>query len=66
MAKSHVTTSINGEQQEFLCDPGDTLLDVLRNDLNLTGTKEGCGSGDCGATAFLRSREVQFISQYVE
>jgi len=49
MAKSHVTTSINGEPQEFLCDPGDTLLDVLRNDLNLTGTKEGCGSGDCGA-----------------
>jgi carbon-monoxide dehydrogenase small subunit len=49
MAKSHVTTSINGQQQEFLCEPGDTLLDVLRNDLNLTGTKEGCGSGDCGA-----------------
>jgi carbon-monoxide dehydrogenase small subunit len=49
MAKSHVTTSINGEPREFLCEPGDTLLDVLRNDLNLTGTKEGCGSGDCGA-----------------
>jgi len=49
MPKSHVTTSINGEPQEFLCEPGDTLLDVLRNDLNLTGTKEGCGSGDCGA-----------------
>ena len=49
MAKTHVTTSINGEPQEFLCEPGDTLLDVLRNDLNLTGTKEGCGSGDCGA-----------------
>ena len=49
MAKSHVTTSINGQPQEFLCEPADTLLDVLRNDLNLTGTKEGCGSGDCGA-----------------
>jgi carbon-monoxide dehydrogenase small subunit len=49
MAKSHVTTSINGQPQEFLCEPGDTLLDVLRNELNLTGTKEGCGSGDCGA-----------------
>ncbi|MGV0036356.1 MAG: (2Fe-2S)-binding protein [Candidatus Azotimanducaceae bacterium WSBS_2022_MAG_OTU7] len=49
MTKTHVTTSINGEPQEFLCEPGDTLLDVLRNDLNMTGTKEGCGSGDCGA-----------------
>ena len=49
MAKTHVTTTINGEPAEFLCEPGDTLLDVLRNDLQLTGTKEGCGSGDCGA-----------------
>lgn len=49
MAKTHVTTTINGEAVEFLCEPGDTLLDVLRNELNLTGTKEGCGSGDCGA-----------------
>lgn len=49
MAKTHVSTSINGEPTEFLCEPGDTLLDVLRNDLQLTGTKEGCGSGDCGA-----------------
>ena len=53
MAKSHVTTSINGQPQEFLCEPGDTLLDVLRNDLNLTGTKEGCGSGDCGACSVI-------------
>lgn len=49
MPKTHVSTSINGEPTEFLCEPGDTLLDVLRNDLQLTGTKEGCGSGDCGA-----------------
>ena len=49
MAKMHVSTRINGEAVEFLCDPADTLLDVLRNELNLTGTKEGCGSGDCGA-----------------
>ena len=49
MAKTHVTTKVNGEVTEFLCEPGDTLLDVLRNDLGLTGTKEGCGSGDCGA-----------------
>lgn len=49
MAKSHVTTTVNGDPVEYLCDPGETLLDVLRNQLNLTGTKEGCGSGDCGA-----------------
>ena len=49
MAKIHVNTSINGEPVEFLCEPYETLLDVLRNDLQLTGTKEGCASGDCGA-----------------
>ena len=49
MSKIHVNTKINGEPTEFLCDPNDTLLDVLRNELHLTGTKEGCGSGDCGA-----------------
>ena len=49
MPKIHVSTKINGEPTEFLCDPNDTLLDVLRNELQLTGTKEGCSSGDCGA-----------------
>ena len=49
MAKIHVTSSVNGEPVEFLCDPADSLLDVLRGPLGLTGTKEGCGSGDCGA-----------------
>jgi carbon-monoxide dehydrogenase small subunit len=49
MTKVHVTTSINGDETEFLCEPHDTLLEVLRNELSLTGTKEGCGSGDCGA-----------------
>ncbi len=49
MAKVHVTTRINGEAREFLCEPHQTLLDVLRDELGLTGTKEGCGSGDCGA-----------------
>jgi len=47
--KHHVTTTINGDEVEFLCETEQTLLDVLRNELNLTGTKEGCGSGDCGA-----------------
>ncbi|MGE0254056.1 MAG: (2Fe-2S)-binding protein [Alphaproteobacteria bacterium] len=49
MAKTHVTTTINGEPTEFLCDGHETLLDVLRGPLGLTGSKEGCGSGDCGA-----------------
>ncbi len=49
MAKVHVNTTVNGDAVEFLCNPGETLLDILRNDLQLTGTKEGCSSGDCGA-----------------
>jgi len=49
MAKLHITTAINGEPEEFLCDPGETMLDVLRNKLGLTGSKEGCSTGDCGA-----------------
>src|ERR1700674_4084734 len=49
MSKHHVTTTINGEPREFLCEAQQTLLDVLRDELGLTGSKEGCGSGDCGA-----------------
>ena len=49
MSKIHVSTSINGDAVEYLCDPSETLLDVLRNRVGLTGAKEGCGSGDCGA-----------------
>jgi carbon-monoxide dehydrogenase small subunit len=49
MAKVHVTTTINGEPEEFLCEPNESMLDVLRNRLGLTGSKEGCGTGDCGA-----------------
>ena len=49
MAKHHVTTTINGNAVEYLCDTRQTLLEVLRDELQLTGTKEGCGTGDCGA-----------------
>ena len=47
--KRHITTTINGNPVEFLCEIEQTMLDVLRDELHLTGTKEGCGSGDCGA-----------------
>lgn len=49
MAKHHVTTTINGDETEYLCDTDQTLLDVLRDELQMTGTKEGCATGDCGA-----------------
>ena len=53
MTKRHVTTTINGEVTEFLCDPHQTLLDALRDVLHMTGTKEGCGTGDCGACSVI-------------
>jgi carbon-monoxide dehydrogenase small subunit len=49
MAGIHVSTTINGDPVEFVCQPGEVLLDVLRNRIGLTGAKEGCGTGDCGA-----------------
>ena len=49
MAKVHVQTRINGEDSEFLCEARQSLLEVLRDILSLTGTKEGCNDGNCGA-----------------
>ena len=49
MGKHHVATTVNGDAVEFLCETQQTLLEVLRDELRLTGTKEGCGTGDCGA-----------------
>ena len=53
MARTHVSTIINGDEVEFLCDTEQTLLDVLRDELLLTGSKEGCASGDCGACSVM-------------
>ena len=53
MSRMHITTRLNGDEVEFLCEPHQTLLDVLRDELQLTGTKEGCGTGDCGACSVL-------------
>ena len=58
MAKNHVTTTINGEPVEFLCETQQTLLDVLRDELQLTGSKEGCASGDCGACSVMGDDRV--------
>ena len=49
MKHLHIATTVNGDALEFVCAPDESLLDVLRNRLGLTGAKEGCGTGDCGA-----------------
>lgn len=56
--KVHVTTTINGESAEFLCEPRQTILEVLRDQLDLTGTKEGCSNGNCGACSILVNGDV--------
>jgi carbon-monoxide dehydrogenase small subunit len=54
--KKHVQTEINGEAVEFLCEPRQSLLEVLRDDLSLTGCKEGCNNGNCGACTVMLDR----------
>ena len=53
MSKMHVQTTINGEQVDFLCPPQQSLLEALRETLGMQGTKEGCGTGDCGACSII-------------
>ena len=48
-----VSTTVNGDSVEYVCDGRETLLDVLRNRLGLIGAKEGCGTGDCGACSVI-------------
>ncbi|MBT7953022.1 MAG: (2Fe-2S)-binding protein [Gammaproteobacteria bacterium] len=51
--RSHITTTINNESVDFLCEPRQSLLEVLRDVLYLTGTKEGCNDGNCGACSVI-------------
>ena len=53
MSRNHVSATVNGDAVEFLCETDQTLLDVLRDELRLTGSKEGCGTGDCGACSVI-------------
>ena len=53
MTKIHVSATVNGDPVEFLTEPRESLLDCLRDHLGLTGSKEGCGTGDCGACSVL-------------
>ena len=58
MAKIQVSTKINNENVDYLCEPHDTMLTVLRNELELTGSKESCGSGDCGSCSIILDGEL--------
>jgi carbon-monoxide dehydrogenase small subunit len=58
MSGVHVSTTVNGDATEYVCQPGESLLDVLRNRLGLTGAKEGCGTGDCGACSVTLDGEL--------
>jgi carbon-monoxide dehydrogenase small subunit len=53
VAKLQVNAIVNGEPTEFLCEPHETLLSAIRNRIGLTGTKEGCATGDCGACSVI-------------
>lgn len=53
MSRKQISTSINGEEQDFLCQPSQSLLEILRDELQLTGSKEGCNNGNCGACTVL-------------
>jgi len=58
MARTQVSCTINGDEVDFLCEPGTSLLDGLRNEVGLLGVKEGCGTGDCGACSVLLEDRV--------
>ena len=58
MTRTHITTVINGDEVDFLAEDSTSLLDALRDEVGLTGAKEGCGTGDCGACSVLMDDRV--------
>ena len=58
MPRSHVQTRLNGADTDFLCEPRQSLLEVLRDELGLTGSKEGCNNGNCGACSVILNDRV--------
>jgi carbon-monoxide dehydrogenase small subunit len=58
MARTHITTVVNGDETEFLAEDGTSLLNALRDEVGLTGAKEGCGTGDCGACSVMIDDKV--------
>ena len=56
--RTHVTSTVNGDEVEFLVDDWQTLLSALRDELRLTGVKEGCGTGDCGSCSIIFDGEL--------
>jgi carbon-monoxide dehydrogenase small subunit len=58
MRRTHVVTTINGVETEFLCEPRQSLLEVLRDELGMTGSKEGCNNGNCGACSVILNGRV--------
>lgn len=58
MARSYVSTRLNGAETDFLCEPRQSLLEVLRDELGLTGTKEGCNNGNCGACSVMLNGRI--------
>ena len=58
MARTHITTVINGDEVDFLAEDSTSLLNALRDEVGLTGVKEGCGTGDCGACSILLDERV--------
>ena len=58
MARTHITTVINGDEVDFLAEDSTSLLNALRDEVGLTGVKEGCGTGDCGSCSILLDERV--------